>query len=64
MLQGLPVYKRLYEIILLTTHSENAEISLEKVENISVTMAKCCLKIKKSKTHRCIKVILKQKMDR
>ena len=35
MLQGLPVYKRLYGIILLTTHSEYAEISLEKVENIS-----------------------------
>ena len=36
--------------------NENAEKSLEKVESILITTAKCCLKIKTGKTRRRIKL--------
>ena len=32
------------------TFNENTELSLEKVENILITTAKCCLKIREGKT--------------
>ena len=35
--------------------NENNELSLEKVENISITTAKCCLKIRAGKTRKHIK---------
>lgn len=38
------------------TLNENAEKSLEKVESILITTAKCCLKIKTGKTRRRIKL--------
>ena len=38
------------------TLNENAEKSLEKVESILITTAKCCLKIKTVKTRRSIKL--------
>ena len=37
------------------TFSENTELSLEKVENILITTAKCCLKIRAGKTCKRIK---------
>ena len=37
------------------TFNENTELSLEKVENILITTAKCCLKIRAGKTRKRIK---------
>ena len=43
------------------TLNENAEKSLEKVESILITTAKCCLKIKTVKTRRNIKLSSNEK---
>ena len=46
------------------TFSENTELSLEKVENILITAAKCCLKIRAGKTPKRIKSLSNKKMVR
>ena len=41
--------------------NENTELSLEKVENILITTAKCCLKIRAGKTRKRIKSLSNKK---
>ena len=43
------------------TFNENTELSLEKVENILITTAKCCLKIRAGKTRKRIKSLSNKK---
>ena len=43
------------------TFNENTELSLEKVENILITTAKCCLKIRAGKTCKRIKSLSNKK---
>ena len=43
------------------TFNENTELSLEKVENILITAAKCCLKIRAGKTPKRIKSLSNKK---
>ena len=43
------------------TFNENTELSLEKVENILITTAKCCLKIRAAKTRKRIKSLSNKK---
>ena len=43
------------------TFIENTELSLEKVENILITTAKCCLKITAGKTRKRIKSLSNKK---
>ena len=43
------------------TFNENTELSLEKVENILITTAKCCLKITAGKTRKRIKSLSNKK---
>ena len=43
------------------TFNENTELSLEKVENILITTAKCCLKIWAGKTRKRIKSLSNKK---
>ena len=43
------------------TFNENTELSLEKVENILITTAKCCLKIREGKTRKRIKSLSNKK---
>ena len=43
------------------TFIENTELSLEKVENILITTAKCCLKIRAGKTRKRIKSLSNKK---
>ena len=43
------------------TFNEDTELSLEKVENILITTAKCCLKIREGKTRKRIKSLSNKK---
>ena len=62
MLWGLPVYNKwIRDYIAGNTYNENTELSLEKVENILITTAKCCLKIRAGKTSKRIKSLSNKK---
>ena len=43
------------------TFNKNTELSIEKVENILITMAKCCLRIRAGKTRKRIKPLSNKK---
>ena len=49
------------DYIASDTFNENTELSLEKVENILITTAKCCLKIWAGKTRKRIKSLSNKK---
>ena len=49
------------DYIAADTFNENTELSLEKVKNILITTAKCCLKIKAGKTHKRMKSLSNKK---
>ena len=60
-LRSPPIQTLIPDYITADKFSENTELSLEKVENILITTAKCCLKIKAGKTHRRIKSLSNKK---
>ena len=51
----------IHDFIAGDTFNENTELSLEKVENILITTAKCCLKIREGKTRKRIKSLSNKK---
>lgn len=55
-LRSLNIQALIREYMADDSLNENAEKSLEKVESILITTAKCCLKIKTGKTRRSIKL--------
>ena len=54
-------YTLIGDYIAGDTFNENTELSLEKVENILITTAKCCLKIRAAKTRKRIKSLSNKK---